>query len=197
MTKMNKRKLTGVLLSTVLIMSSCSVLACTASTHNFDSIPVSIVSSWTINQEGYYCLRLDITNNGNKTIRDIQGIFYFTDYGYDDTIASKYSWNLGHTLYLYDSNGKEILRKPKTKIKPGESISLVIHKQDHRKISYEFEVHGYITWVDLIYADNWGTKDIVASEADISSKTPRIDIEPLYITPALKCCNSDKPPLDV
>ena len=41
-------------------------------------------------------------------------------------------------------------------------------------------MYGYITWIDLVFADNWGVKDIGAPEDFIANKAPRIDVEPLY-----------------
>jgi len=151
----------------LLIMGSVGTLACTKETNSFDNIPISIESSWITNSEGFLCLRLDITNNGNKTIRDIQGTFRFTDYGYNDTVINDSGFgHTGHTLYLYDGDGRDIYNKPKTQIKPSETLSLVIHKMMQRDISYVYVVQGYITWIDLVSADNWGMKDIKVYETD-------------------------------
>jgi len=139
-----KRILITTAISVALIACSLGMPACATSTDNFDDMPISIESSWIINLEGYYCLRLDITNNGNKTIRDIQGIFYFTDYGHNDTIINSFSWNKGFTLYLYDISGREIYRQPTTKIKPGETLSLVIRKMPRNWVSYVSSPPGKI-----------------------------------------------------
>ena len=164
----------------LLIMSPFGVLACRQDTNSFEEMPITVESSWVIGQDGDHCLRLDITNIGNKTIRDVQGIFYFVDYDRNGTVINGAEWNLGHTLYLFDGDGTEIYGHKKTKIKPGETLSLVVHKENRHHISYMYEARGYITWVDLQNADNWGTKDLITTEADIASKSPKIEIDPLY-----------------
>ena len=85
----------------MLIMSSISTLACTTDTNNYDNIPIGVENSWIINREGYYCLRLDITNISSKTIRDVQGIFYYIDYDDNNNIINHLEWNQRHTLYKF------------------------------------------------------------------------------------------------
>ena len=148
--------------------------------YDVNNIPISIEGSWVINPEGYLCLRLDITNDGDRTIKDIQGMFYFTDYGHNDTIVGKYDWRESRTLYLYDTDGREIDGKSKTTIRPGETLSLVVHKMPRSWVSYMYEVHGYITWIDFGSSNCWGTKNFIASESILQSMAFKIEIEPLY-----------------
>ncbi|MCL2679794.1 MAG: hypothetical protein FWF18_05930 [Dehalococcoidia bacterium] len=151
--------------------------------HNVADIPVSIKSSWITNSEGYLCLRLDITNNGDKAIRDIQGVFHYTDYGYEDTVVNSYYWPspAGTTLYVYDADGQDIYGKSKPRIEPGEMLSLVIHKIPSEWISYVYEVRGYITWIDFGPGNNWGTKDLhVPDETLLAYRAFSVEVAPVY-----------------
>ena len=67
-----------------------------------------------------------------------------------------------------------------SRIKPEETLSLVIYKIDVHLLSVERKIHGYVAWADLVFADNWGIKDLRTSQADISSRAPKIECEPLF-----------------
>jgi len=164
----------------MLAARSTSVNETDSGIYNIDDIPISVESMWITNSEGYLCLQLDITNNGENTIKDIQGIFTFTDYGSSDTIIHNYGWPSGQSLYLYDSEGRDIHNKQKTKIKPGETLSLVIHKMSRHDVSLVFESHGYITWIEFEAGNNWGTKDYKASDTILNHRAFRVEIEAVY-----------------
>ncbi|MCL2679537.1 MAG: DUF3426 domain-containing protein [Dehalococcoidia bacterium] len=142
---------------------------------------ISIRSSWVPGSDGLLWLRLDITNNGDKAIRDIQGVFHYTDYGHNDTVVNSYYWPspAGTTLYVYDAFGQSIYEKSKPRIEPGEMLSLVIHKIPGEWISYVYEVRGYITWIDFGPGNSWGTKDLKASEIS-EAEVFKVEVAPIF-----------------
>jgi len=177
-----KKMLLIMLMSVMLIISSFGISACTKESNSFDDLPINITSSWGFNKEGYLCLYFNITNNSDKTIRDIQGYSRFTDYDCNGNIIGDNSntYGLAGSLYLWDVEGNSIYHKTNQKIKPGETITLMVIKMPKEFVSYMYEARIYITWIDFVFTDNWGAKDLIGYESYIASKAPMVDVEPLY-----------------
>ncbi|MCL2474979.1 MAG: hypothetical protein FWF37_02465 [Chloroflexi bacterium] len=167
------------LLFIILVFGSMSLIGCSnRDTDNFDNLQVSVDSRWFINQEGYFCLGLTITNNSDATINDIQASYFWEYKNQDEAILGSNSVS-GATLYRYDTDGYEIRGHPKMNIKPGETFSCIAYKVSRHDIAYQFDINIYITWVDFSKTANWGTRNLVDSEQNLASKAPQIDVHPI------------------
>ena len=176
-----KSTIVCLLITVTLVFSTFGALACAESTHKYDDMPIIVEASWFRGADDFYCLQLDITNIGDKTIRDVQGVYVFTEYDCNDCVLSRWGWFGGYSLYLYDADGNSLHGIPNKKIKPGETVSLVIEKVEHRILEpCKRESYVYVTWIDLVSADNWGTKNMIRPERYMSVMVPRVEVDAFY-----------------
>jgi len=161
-----KGKIVGTLMALMFIMSITGASACTTSTGNFDDIPISVTGSWSRDKEAAICLFIHITNNSDKIIRDVQGLYFHYSFGSNGSVNDPLvidGYSKGGSLFIFDSEGNRIRKKPM--IKPGETITVIISKLSSPAIMHEsFEVRVYITWIDFVSADNWGIKNFIGNE---------------------------------